>query len=165
MNKCTIPITLTSLLLLSNCAKIKEYRNYGKEKKVTRSMTIENSPFPNKLKGGRVVRTQQPQLQNIAPVKIPNTPTFVEPTRIKPAPIPTPTATNPGRVIPDFIEPDITGLPDNKDLQESDNITPIKPIAPSPSIRNNNPIIRDPEPLVPTIPFQNDPNDGLIPPP
>ena len=85
MNKCTIPITLTSLLLLSNCAKIKEYRSYGKEKKVRRSMTIENSPFPNKLKADRVVRIQQPQLQNITPVKIPSTPTFIEPTRINPA--------------------------------------------------------------------------------
>jgi len=166
MNKCITFTILISTLVLSNCSKIKDFRNdpseWGK-KKVKRSQTIENSPFPDRLRTNAVARTQPapsisvPQVPTVQPI-----PNIVAPVRIEPIVQSQPQAIAPARVTQDFIEPDITGLPNSTDLQESDNIAPPLPPLPEPA-----PIIRrDVEPVVPSLtPLLDDPNDGLIPPP
>ena len=35
-----------------------------------------------------------------------------------------------GRVVDGFMEPDVSNIPDNKDLQESNNVSPIIPVTP-----------------------------------
>jgi len=166
MNKSTLSITLISTLVLSNCAKIKEYRKDPSErgKRERRSMTIENSPFPNKLRTGTVAQ-KQPTFTPITPAvqPLPNT---VAPTAIQPITQSAPAAITPARVTHGFIEPDITGLPNSVDLQESDNVAPLIEPLPTP-LPAPEPIIRqDVAPLVPSLaPLLDDPNDGLIPPP
>jgi len=169
MNKCIIPTTLVSAVLLSNCAKISDYRNdpseWGK-KKTKRSQTIENSPFPDKPRVKRVVQSKpksrpslQPQITAPVNQQIPKVLTPIQPqvssTPIAPAPS--------GRITQDFIEPQISGLPNETDLIESE-VAPIPKLPKLPIIQN--PIIRrDDTPVIPSLPLQDDPNDGLIPPP
>ena len=172
MNKYTLSITLISSLALSNCAKIKEYRKdpseRGKDKRL--STTVENSPFKTKLRNGSVIQ-KQAQPDFIAP-SAPIAPSVqpisdVSPIQIQPITQASPANITPARVTQDFIEPDITGLPNNVDLLESNNVAPIlKPLPATIPAPKPEPIIRDVDPVVPSLaPLLNDPNDGLIPPP
>ena len=165
MNKSLTFTLIISSLVLANCSKIKDYRNDPSEwgqKKVKRSQTIENSPFTTKLKSGPTRPNVQPFVSTPTAPVIQPIPEIVAPTRIDPITQSRPQNVPPLRVSRDLIEPDISGLPNSADLQESDNIAP--PLTPLPEPI---PIIRrDLDPVVPSLaPLLDDPNDGLIPPP
>ncbi len=101
-------ITLTSLLsicLLSSCATIKGFRQHpdtwgkkGKAKKVAKKAELPKQRTVNRIRPNGSTPSA-----NSNNVKM---------------------TSNKGRTIEGMIEPDVTKLPDNKELQESNNIVP-----------------------------------------
>jgi hypothetical protein len=118
MNKFITSASFLSICLLSNCAVIKEYRGepetWGKKGKTENS--TEKAEIPTQ-KPANILRT----VESISDASGTSVDKIAD--------------SNPeqGRTIEGFIEPDVTQLPDNKDLQESNNILPTtSPLIPKP---------------------------------
>ncbi len=127
MNKLIFFSPLLCISILSSCSAIKGYRQdpstwRGKE-------TVEQKKKPQLLSKNNAApkRTYYNRLPTTKPAKIPSAPQVknVKATAQPQSPIRTETA----RTIPGFIEPNVTNLPDNKDLQEANAVAPA-PISP-----------------------------------
>jgi hypothetical protein len=125
MNKSTITITLLSFCLLTSCSM---FNNKDKDK------------APSK-KG----KTDKEKTE-IPPSNLVNDTGSLEETS---STMENPENENKGRVLEGFIEPDVTGLPDNKALQESINVAPIpEPLTPSNDVPEDN-LLSDPNAPLP----------------
>jgi hypothetical protein len=133
MNKYISSAFLLSISFLTSCSTIGEFRQdpstWG-NKEVAAQAPVYTAPATLPAPQKVVVREVQPEV--VAPpviMKEENT-------------LPKPTVTQ-GRTITGFIEPNVTKLPDNKDLQESNNIAPnLTPLQPT---------LRDIESSIPSI--------------
>ena len=101
MNKFSISAPLLSICLLSSCSIFKS-----------------GSEDPSKIvKTENVKKNTAPTQQGIATDTAPDMNEPIDSTISN-------INSNKTRTIPGFIEPDVTQLPDNKDLQESNNVAP-----------------------------------------
>ncbi|MGJ8657991.1 MAG: hypothetical protein ACSHX6_16205 [Akkermansiaceae bacterium] len=117
MNKFIISSSILSFGLLASCSTISGYRQdpdtWGKKGKKEKVQKVSTSAERPKLRP-----VTQPQPSNIAPAVVNNNVNRVSKKTAQK-----------GRTIEGMIEPNVTKLPDNKDLQESNNIAPI-PVQP-----------------------------------
>ena len=139
MNKFITSTSLLSIGLLASCSTINGFRQdpdtWGKKEEKEKTQTISK---PEKLtKPPTVISKSQPTNYTSA------TTTSKKVNNV------TKKTTQNGRIIAGFIEPNVTKLPDNKDLQESNNIAPI-PVLP-----------RLETPVAPLLPDAIDPTSPL----
>ncbi len=175
MNKCIIPTALLLTLALSNCSTISKYRNLGKSDQQVVDSKLPPTPLAAPQ---RVVRKFKYQPIYIAPKR-----SNVQVVTSTPIHSSKPAITT-VRTTPGLMEPVVTGLPESKDLQESENVVPAYKPAQMPTLVPITPVapleieqIPAPEsikgeatpiqPLIPTLQdvMSGDPNDGLIPAP
>lgn len=176
MNKCIIPTALLTTLLLSNCTTISKFRNLGKSDQT--ALGHELAPAP--LVAAKPLVNTQPKYQPTYKAPSPSNIQVIAPTPVNP----TQPIISTGRTTHGLMEPAVTGLPNNQDLKESVNVTPVYKPAPLPKLGPIIPIepleqqlIPAPQsiksvvaPISPVIPslqdvMGSDPDDGFIPAP
>lgn len=129
MNKIITAITLLSICLLSSCSMFKGKSDAPTKKGKTEKVSKKTDLPPSDLVSD--------------PSSIAETSSATEDTeKVK----------EQGRIIEGFIEPDVTGLPDNKDLQESVNVAPIpEPLTPKEEVPQDS-LLTDPNTPLPEVP-------------